>query len=73
MYNVAEYLLDGFADIGVEVHGIDEIRIRILRRQIPYRLTNMDESFSKIFASMPRNKNQSFTIIKTSNIITGIL
>ena len=51
----AEDFMDGLADIGVEVHGIDEIHIGVFLREVFHGGDHVDETFTEVFSSMTRD------------------
>lgn len=52
-----EHFVDGFAYVGVQVHRVDKIYIRILLCQVFDGCAHTDESIAEVFASVTGDEN----------------
>ena len=58
----SENFVDGFADVGVEVHGIDEIDLGIFFGQRLYGPAHGDETVAKVLAAVSGDEHESATV-----------
>ena len=65
--------MNGLAHIGVEVHGVNEIYLRILLAEVFHGCDHADEAITEILATVAGDKHKPLTTIQTGYIVTGIL
>ena len=63
----------GLSDIGIQVHGINKIHIRILFTQILHCCNHTDESVTEVLPAVSGNENQFTASVKTTGIIACLL
>lgn len=71
MVDGAEHFRYGAPDVGVEVHRIDEIDIRIVRCEIFDCKTYVMKSLSEILAAVPCDKNEATSCSEARYVISG--
>ena len=55
------------------MHRIDEVHVRVFLAQVLHRGHHGDETFSKILPAVAGNQHEFLAVVKTSDIVTGIL
>lgn len=69
---LTKYFMNRLAHIGIKVHRIDEINIRILLREVLHGSYHTDKSITKILTAMSGNQHQLLAVVKTGDIITSL-
>ena len=68
----AKDLVNRLAHIGIQVHRINKIHIRILLRKILHRRHHADETFAEILPAMAGDQHQLLATRQARHIIAGI-
>ena len=61
--------MDGFANVRVQVHGINKVHLRVLLCQVLYGVADVEEAITEVFTPMASNKHQSCTVVQTCYIV----
>lgn len=68
---VAEGVVDGFADVGVEVDRVEKIHMGIFRAQIPDGGTDVQKPLSEVLAAVACNQDQLASLIQTMDVVSS--
>ena len=67
-----KHMVNGLAHIGVEVHGVNEIYLRIFFAEVFHSCYHANETITKVLSAMACYQNQLLAAIQTGYIITSI-
>ena len=59
---LTEHFVDGLAHIGIEVHGIDKVNLRITLREVLDGSTHVDETVAEVLAAVTGDEHQFATV-----------
>ena len=65
--------MDGLTHIGIEVHRIDKVHIRVFLAKVFHGGDHIDEAIAEILSSVACNQHKFLSSIKTGYIVTCIL
>lgn len=66
---VAEYLVDRSADVGVEVHRVDEVHVRECFGEVLHRSDHGDEAVAEVFAAMAGDEDEFAAIAEAGDVV----
>ena len=67
----AEHLVDGLAHIGIEVHWIDEVHVRVFLAEVLHRGNHRDKSVAEVLAAVAGDKDKFLAAVKAGNIVAS--
>ena len=68
---ITKDLSNRFADVGVEVHGIDEIHIGVFLREVFHCSDHVDEAFTEVLTAVTGDENKLLALGKTCDIVAS--
>ena len=61
---------DGFADVRVQVHGIDEVHVGVFLREVLHRGDHGDEAVAEVFAAVAGDEDELLAVGEAGDIVT---
>ena len=65
----AKHLMDGLAHVGIEVHRIDEIHIRVLLAEVLHGRNHADKSFAKVLTAVASYEDELLAVVKAVDVV----
>ena len=69
----AEHLMDGLAHIGIEMHRIDKVHIRVFLTEVLHGRDHADEAVAEVLAAVAGDQDEFLSAVETGDIVAGIL
>ena len=69
----SENFMYRFSYIGIQVHGVNKIHLRVFFRQRLDGLAHLNKSLSKILAPMPCNQHRPLIAVQSADVIPILL